>query len=148
MFQNAVHLSKFENSAEQLPEGYDTLLRPDLNSDAVDMSIGQWQRCAIARTFYKNSRMIIMDEPSASLDPVTEEEIYQAVFQNPKLDTKLMISHRLSYVKNVQDILVLENGTLIEHGSFEDLLKNEGTFHYLYSIQAERYHDEVQGAVS
>lgn len=107
MFQNAVHLSKFEKSAEQLPEGYDTLLRPDLNSDAVDMSIGQWQRCAIARTFYKNSRMIIMDEPSASLDPVTEEEIY-----------------------------------------FEDLLKNEGTFHYLYSIQAERYHDEVQGAVS
>ncbi len=124
---------------ERLQDGYDTPLMRIFEKDGVELSIGQWQKLAIARAFYGDSDILILDEPTASLDPMAEQEVYNQ-FDNLRKDkTTIFVSHRLSSAACADQIVVLEHGCVIEKGSHSQLMESRGKYYDLYSTQAQRY---------
>ncbi|MDE6767619.1 MAG: ABC transporter ATP-binding protein, partial [Eubacterium sp.] len=97
------------------------------------------QKVAIARAFYKNCPYIILDEPSANLDPVAEYNLNQAMLDAAKDKTVVFISHRLSTTVNADKIYVMENGKIIESGSHSELMAQNSTYAKMFNLQAEKY---------
>ena len=100
---------------------------------------GESQKIAIARAFYKDCPYIILDEPSANLDPIAEYNLNSAMIEAAKHKSVIFISHRLSTTVNADKIYVMEKGRIIESGSHEELMKQNGTYAYMFSLQAENY---------
>ena len=112
---------------------------PSVQDDGIEPSIGQWQKLSVARAFYSDSDILILDEPTASLDAIAEQEIYNQ-FDNLRHDkTTIFVSHRLSSATTADKILVLEQGQLIEMGNHSELMKLKGRYYELFSTQAKRY---------
>lgn len=121
-----------------LPRGYETMLGRQF-ADGVDLSIGQWQKLAIARAFMRDTQLIVLDEPTAALDPLAEAEVFEH-FQTLARDrTTLLISHRLSTVRHADRILVLVDGQIAEMGAHDELLKQAGVYANLFETQARPY---------
>ncbi|MBO4428762.1 MAG: ABC transporter ATP-binding protein [Clostridia bacterium] len=140
-----VVLSAKEGSADafidELPNKYGTALMKYFEEDGTELSIGQWQKLSVARAFYCDSDILILDEPTASLDAIAEQEIYSQ-FDNLRRDkTTIFVSHRLSSATVADNILVIENGCLIEQGKHSELMKLGGKYSELFSTQAKRYMD-------
>lgn len=104
-----------------------------------DLSRGQAQKLSIMRGFYRESYLIVLDEPTASIDPNKESFLVGKIYENLKNKTSIIITHRMSLVKNVDRILVLENGRIIEDGSFNQLMESGGKFYDLFNQQAKWY---------
>ena len=124
---------------EKLPSGYDTPLMRYFEDNGIELSIGQWQKLSIARAFYSDSDILILDEPTASLDPMAEQEIFNQFDQLRKDKTTIFVSHRLSSATTANKILVLEYGELIEIGSHAELMAKRGRYYELFTTQAKRY---------
>ena len=122
-----------------LPDGYNTPLMRVFEQNGIEPSIGQWQKLAIARAFYSDSDILILDEPTASLDAIAEQEIFNQFDRLRKDKTTFFVSHRLSSATLANKILVLENGVLAEMGTHSELMKKEGIYYELFSTQAARY---------
>ena len=105
----------------------------------IEISGGESQKIAIGRALYKNSKIIIMDEPTAALDPISEYEIYSNLNNLTKDKTTIFISHRMSSCKFCDDIIVLDNGNIAERGNHNKLINNNGIYESLYNAQAENY---------
>ena len=129
---------------KKLPDGYDTPLMRIFEDNGIEPSIGQWQKLAIARAFYSESDIIILDEPTASLDPMAEQEIFNRFDELRKDKTTIFVSHRLSSATTANKILVLEYGELIEMGSHTELMAKKGRYHELFSTQAKRYIESAE----
>ena len=108
----------------------------------MELSIGQWQKLAIARAFYSDSDILILDEPTASLDPIAEQEIYNQFDMLRENKTTVFVSHRLSSATVADQIIVLENGQVVENGNHRELMDLKGKYHKLFSTQAKRYISE------
>ncbi len=122
-----------------LPNGFDTPLMRIFEESGIELSIGQWQKLAIARAFYSDSDILILDEPTASLDPMAEQEIFNQ-FDRLRADkTTIFVSHRLSSATVASKIAVLEYGKLIEEGDHRTLMALRGRYYELFSTQAKRY---------
>ncbi len=122
-----------------LPDGFDTPLMRIFEESGIELSIGQWQKLAIARAFYSDSDVLILDEPTASLDPMAEQEIFNQ-FDRLRADkTTIFVSHRLSSATVASKIAVLEYGRLIEEGDHRTLMAQKGRYYELFSTQAKRY---------
>ena len=126
-----------------LPYKYDTPLMRNFEENGVDLSGGQWQKLAIARAFYSDADVLILDEPTAALDAIAEQEIFNE-FDRLRTDggnvrTTLFVSHRLSSATLATKIIVLQNGKIIEEGNHNELMKLEGHYHRLFTTQASRY---------
>ena len=130
---------------ERLPTGYDTPLMRIFEREGTELSIGQWQKLAIARAFYSDSDVLILDEPTASLDAIAEQEIYSQFEELRKDKTTIFVSHRLSSATTASKIIVLEYGELIEMGNHKELMAKEGRYYELFSTQAKHY---VEGTES
>ncbi|MBP3685804.1 MAG: ABC transporter ATP-binding protein, partial [Clostridia bacterium] len=126
----------------RLPRGFDTPLTRFFEPDGIELSIGQWQKLSVARAFYAESDVIILDEPTASLDALAEREIYREFDELRVGKTTLFVSHRLSSATSADKILVLEYGKLVEEGTHADLMEKQGRYHELFTAQAERYQSE------
>lgn len=124
---------------EQLPGGYDTPLMRYFEQNGIELSIGQWQKLAIARAFYSNSDILILDEPTASLDPMAEQEIFNQFDRLRKDKTTIFVSHRLSSATVASKIVVLEYGELVEEGTHRELMEKRGRYYELFTTQASRY---------
>lgn len=125
-------------SIENLPEGYDTLLGKT-REGGVDLSGGQWQKLAMLRALLRPAKVRILDEPTASLDPKMESEVYR-LFQQMTEDTlTILISHRLGFAKLADRILVFEKGRICEQGDFEELMEKKGLFYKMYKEQRSWY---------
>lgn len=124
---------------EKLPDAYDTPLMRIFEPNGIELSIGQWQKLAVARAFYSDSEILILDEPTASLDPIAEQEIFNQFDTLRNNKTTIFVSHRLSSATIANQIIVLENGCLIEKGSHLDLMEQKGKYYELFSTQAKRY---------
>ena len=144
--------NKIVNSAVQsnsdvfinnLPLKYDTPLMKYFEEDGIELSIGQWQKLSVARAFYSNSDILILDEPTASLDAIAEQEIYSQFDSLRQGKTTIFVSHRLSSATTAEKILVLDNGQLIEEGSHTELMRKKGQYWKLFSTQAKRYLEET-----
>jgi ATP-binding cassette subfamily B protein len=123
---------------KHLPLGYETLLGKQF-FNGVDLSGGQWQRLALARAFFRNAGMLILDEPTASLDIATEVAIYAHFKEMTKGKTALLISHRLSTVRIADHIAVIDDGRVVEFGDHESLMRLGRMYSEMFMMQAERY---------
>ncbi len=135
----AAEQSGADDFIEKLPDKYNTPLMRIFEQDGLDLSIGQWQKLSIARAFYRNSDILILDEPTASLDPMAEQEIYNQFDELCKDKTTLFVSHRLSSATTADKIIVLKYGEIIEMGRHEELMEKRGEYYTLFSTQAKRY---------
>lgn len=122
-----------------LPDGMDSILLREFADDGVSLSGGEAQKIAIARAFYKDCAFAILDEPSANLDPVAEYALNQSMTKAADKKTVVFISHRLSTTVMADEIYMLENGEIIEHGSHEELMALNGKYAYMFRLQAEKY---------
>ena len=123
---------------QQLPQGVRTRLYNN-NGSGVDLSGGEAQRTAIARALYKDAPFVILDEPTAALDPIAEAEIYEQFIQMTAGKTAVYISHRMSSCKFCDRIIVLDHGRIAEDGTHDTLLANHGIYANLYETQAQYY---------
>ena len=130
------------NAAEfisELPDGYDTPLTRIFEDNGTELSGGQWQKLSVARAFYKKSDILILDEPTASLDAIAEEEIFKQFSELAKGKISIFVSHRLSNAVTAGKIVVIGGGRLIEMGTHEELMARGGEYHRLFSTQAQHY---------
>ena len=137
--KKAAVLGNADEYISRLPEGYDTPLMRYFEENGTDLSIGQWQKLSISRAFYKDSDILILDEPTASLDPLAEEEVFRqfAALSTDKIS--VFVSHRLSSATTADKIIVLEQGSIAEIGTHEELMRKGGRYFHLFSTQAQHY---------
>lgn len=124
---------------ERMPEDYRTPLMRIFEENGTELSGGQWQKLAIARAFYSDSDIMILDEPTAALDAIAEQEIYNEFDALSQNKTTIFVSHRLSSATKASKIIVLEYGELVEEGTHEELMRLGGKYYTLFSTQAKRY---------
>ena len=122
----------------RLPKGYNTSLGHWF-SDGQELSEGEWQKVALARAFFRNSGIIVLDEPTSSLDPLAEAELFHNFRNLLEGRSAVLISHRFSTVRMADRIYVLDKGHIIEQGSHQELLKLNGRYAHLFRTQAEHY---------
>jgi ABC-type multidrug transport system fused ATPase/permease subunit len=139
---NAAVSANADEFIDKLPDGYDTPLMRYFEPNGIELSIGQWQKLAIARAFYSTSDILILDEPTASLDPIAEQEIFNQFDKLREDKTTIFVSHRLSSATMASKIIVLEYGELIEEGTHKELMDKKGRYYELFTTQASRYVDQ------
>ena len=123
-----------------MPDGLETYLYKDVSEKGVQISGGEAQKIALARALYKDSPIIVLDEPTAALDPIAEEEIYRNFDNIVKDKTAIYISHRLSSCQFCDEITVFDKGEIIQKGKHIDLLKDTlGKYAQLWNAQAKYY---------
>ena len=128
---------------QDLPQGYETILSRwlfDKDEDGTDLSGGQWQKIAIARTYLRNVEVLLLDEPTAALDAEAEHDIYERFAEIAHNRATLLISHRFSTVRMADRIAVIEDGCIQEYGTHQELIALNGTYARLYGLQAAQYH--------
>lgn len=123
---------------EKLPRGYETYLGPQFFGGS-DLSTGQWQRVALARAFFRDAELVILDEPTASLDPRAEAALFAAVRELFAGRSVVLISHRFATVRLADHIYVLEAGRMIEHGDHDELMAGNGIYAELFTMQASAF---------
>ena len=130
----------FEERLSSMPKGLDTSLYQDFDKDGIEISGGEAQKIAIARALYKNAPFIVLDEPTAALDPVSEYEVYRRFGEISGGKTAIYISHRLASCRFCDEILVFHEGQIVQHGAHEALLAQEnGKYAELWNAQAQYY---------
>jgi ABC-type multidrug transport system fused ATPase/permease subunit len=137
--RTAAYHSNSDKFIEALPNGYDTPLMKYFEPNGIELSIGQWQKLSIARAFYSDTDILILDEPTASLDAIAEQEIYRQFDELRRDRTTIFVSHRLSSATTADKIVVLQNGTVVEVGTHAELMAAGKQYCELFSAQAERY---------
>ena len=135
----ALRKAGVEDTVQKLPQKLDTLLFRNYHADGVDLSGGEKQKLAIARMLYKDTAVMILDEPTAALDPRSELEIYEQVHRMAGEKTILYISHRMSSCHFSDMILVMEGGRIEEQGTHAGLMENRQLYYEMYQAQAEMY---------
>ena len=123
----------------ELPKGWDTMMNKDLDEEGVGLSGGQLQKLMLARALYKDAPVVILDEPTAALDPVAESEMYEKYDEMIRGKTSIFISHRLSSTRFCDRILYLEDGSVAEEGSHWELMESQGAYAKLFALQAQYY---------
>ncbi len=124
---------------DAFPKGYDTPLTRMFEDSGRELSVGQWQKLSVARAFYKNSEILILDEPTAALDPLAEQEVFNQFANLAKGKIAVFVSHKLSSAVSASKIVVIDGGTVAEIGNHEELMALGGRYHELFSTQAKRY---------
>ena len=130
----------FTERLKEMTDGMDTCLYKDFDPNGVEISGGEAQKVTLARALYKDAPFIVLDEPTAALDPVAEYEVYSRFYDIVGSKTAIFISHRLSSCRFCDDIAVFHEGRLIQRGSHDSLLKDaEGKYAQLWDAQAQYY---------
>ena len=129
---------------KKLPRKYDTPLGKDVDPEGVETSGGEGQKIAIARALYHNSPFFILDEPTASLDPISEYDIYKNFHESIKDRGAILVTHRLSAVQLADKVAVFQDGAVVEYGTHTDLYAINGTYKKMFDIQAKFYIDEAR----
>lgn len=137
--QRAGELSGADVFISDMKDGYDTPMMRYFEKDGAELSIGQWQKLSVARAFFAESDILILDEPTASLDPLAEQEIFNQFDMLRKDKTTVFVSHRLSSATVANKIVVLKNGQITEMGNHQSLMAAKGDYYTLFSTQAKRY---------
>lgn len=143
----ALTVADVADRVKRMPETIDTPITTALSDDGVDVSGGEAQKIAIARAWYKNAPIMILDEPTAALDPISEYEIYQRFDELIEGKTAIYVSHRMSSTRFSQRIVVLDHGQLVQDGTHASLMAKSGIYRDLFNAQAQYYtEDRIKAA--
>ena len=142
--RTAAYMSSASGFIDDLPDGYNTPLTRVFEENGTELSIGQWQKLSVARAFYGKNDILILDEPTASLDAIAEQEIYSKFDELRKGKTAIFVSHRLSSATTADKIIVIDAGKVTEVGNHKELMQSKGTYYELFSTQAKRYIDSEE----
>ena len=130
----------FGEKLKELPKGIDTIISKNYDNDGIELSMGEKQKLAIARALYKDAPFVVLDEPTASLDPISEQEVYNKFNEMVKDKTAIYISHRLSSCRFCDKIAVLHEGRLVQVGNHDELVEDENSKYFeLWNAQAQYY---------
>lgn len=135
----AAEMTGADKFINEYKEGYETNLSKMFFNDAIEPSGGQWQKIAIARAVFSDASVLVLDEPTAALDPKSEVKMYDTFKVISEMKSTIIISHRMYITKLANKIILLSNGELIEQGSFEELIKLQKEFYSMYKVQADSY---------
>ena len=139
---SALDSANFTERLNTLENGIDTHLTREFNDEGVNLSGGEAQKVAIARVFANDFPIVIMDEPSSALDPMAEYNLNRSILENTRDKTVIFISHRLSTTRIADKIYMFDNGELIEQGSHEELLEQNGKYAEMFRLQSEKYKED------
>lgn len=139
-----LEMAGLKDKVASLPQGMHTNMLKDLEDDGINLSGGQMQKLMLARALYKESRILILDEPTAALDPIAELEMYEKYNAFSKGKTSIFISHRLSSTVFCDRIIFMKEGKIVEDGNHEALMAQEGEYANMYQVQAHYYKEEVE----
>ncbi len=141
-YRQVLELSGVDQIIEKAPKGDQTLIASVVDEEAIALSGGQMQKLKLAQALYKDGRMLILDEPTAALDPLAENEVYQNYFTLAKDKTSLFITHRLASTQFCDRILYLEDGLIKEDGTHQELMQLKGSYYEMYDKQSYYYRQE------
>ena len=137
--KRACDISGVSEIIKDWEQGFDSVLGRYYADNGKDLSGGQWQLVGLARAYFKDSDYMILDEPSAALDPLSEDRIFEQLYHLSEGTSSVTISHRLSNTTLADKILVIDDGHIIEQGSHFELLKQGGKYAHLFNLQASKY---------
>ena len=140
-----IKMSGLMEKVKSLEKGKDTLLVKSVYKEAIELSGGEMQKLMLARALYKNGPIIILDEPTAALDPIAENEIYRQYNQLTKEHTSIFISHRLSSTRFCDRIVFIQDGKIIEEGDHYSLMELDGEYKNMFDKQSHYYKDSIGG---
>lgn len=141
-FDDAVKKSGMDQVAQKFRDGLNTLLVAEVDADAVNLSGGQVQKLMLARAIYKNAPILLLDEPTAALDPIAEKNIYLQYNEMAEGKVSVFISHRLASTVFCDRIFFMKNGIISEEGTHEELLQKKGDYYEAFSVQSKYYQEE------
>lgn len=141
--QRTIRFSGLEEKLKKLPKGKETLLVKEVEEEAIALSGGEMQKLALARALYKDGKILVLDEPTAALDPIAESDIYQKYNELSQGKTAIFISHRLASTKFCDRIFYIEKGQIAEMGTHEELMKRGGKYAEMFHVQSQ-YYKEVE----
>lgn len=141
--QKIIELSGLREKIDSLPEGVNTKLHKDLIEDAAELSGGEMQKLSLARAVYKEAPIIVLDEPTAALDPIAENEIYVKYSEITKNRTSFYISHRLASTAFCDRVIFLKDGRIAETGTHRELMEKKGEYFKMYSAQSYYYKEKI-----
>ena len=136
---DVLHKVGFDDVLEKLPLGIHTPLTKEFDDEGVNLSGGEAQKIAIARVLYSEAQVLILDEPSSALDPLSEYRLNETIRELATDKTVIFISHRLSTTRMADTIFMLENGRILEQGSHDELMAHHGKYAEMFTLQAEKY---------
>ena len=145
-FDYAVKKSGMDQVAQKFRDGLNTLLVAEVDEDAVNLSGGQVQKLMLARAIYKNAPILLLDEPTAALDPIAEKNIYLQYNEMAEGKVSVFISHRLASTVFCDRIFFMKNGIIAEEGTHEELIQKKGDYYEAFSVQSKYYQEEEEGA--
>ena len=140
--KRCVALAGLTEKIESLPQSYDTLLGREVYEDAPELSGGELQRLMLSRALYKNAPLILLDEPTAALDPLAESDMYARYNELTQGRSAVYISHRLASTRFCDRILLIDGGAIAEEGTHDQLMAAGGQYARLYEIQSRYYGKE------
>ena len=140
--ENSLKNAGLFDKVNNYPKKADTILLKELSEDGVDFSGGEMQKLMLARALYKDEPVIILDEPTAALDPIAESEMYDKYASFAENKTSIFISHRLSSTRFCDRIILFENGEIVEEGTHESLIKKNGKYAHMFEVQSHYYKEE------
>lgn len=138
-FEDVIQCVGMHETIQKLVNQENTFIKKEFESSGVELSGGEKQKIAIARAFYKDAIIALLDEPTAAIDPMAEYEIFKNFFEFSKQKTTIMISHRMGSTRFCDRVIVLENGEIVETGTHKELIERDGTYNRMYQKQAGYY---------
>ncbi len=145
--EKVIEFSGLNAKFNSLPNGLDTNLVKTVHEEAVEFSGGEMQRLALARALYKDGKALILDEPTAALDPIAESKIYERYNEMTKGHTSIFISHRLASTRFCDRIFMFEKGKIIEEGTHQNLMEKGGKYAKMFEVQSHYYKENEENAV-
>ena len=140
---SAIDKSGLGDKVANLRDGINTQLTKNFSADGIEFSGGEGQKLACARAYYRDAPVVILDEPTASLDPIAEAQLYGRFNDIIGTKTAIYISHRLASVKFCDKVAVFAGGELVEYGTHSELIGREGVYAEMFNKQAQYYREEV-----